>query len=161
MRLWSLHPEYLDTKGLVALWREALLARNVIEGRTRGYKNHPQLDRFRNHKNPVAAINVYLKEIYKEAESRKFKFDETRLEAASVDSCIKINGDQLDYEFVLLKKKLKIRAPGKYNELAEISPVKAHPLFEPVPGPIEPWERVKKHVINDMIRHQDNAMETI
>jgi carboxyl-terminal processing protease len=29
MRLWSLHPKYLDAQGLVALWREALLAKAV------------------------------------------------------------------------------------------------------------------------------------
>jgi hypothetical protein len=30
MRIWSLHPKYLDSKGLVALWRESLLAKNVL-----------------------------------------------------------------------------------------------------------------------------------
>jgi len=30
MRLWSLHPRYLDAKGLVALWREGLLAQKVL-----------------------------------------------------------------------------------------------------------------------------------
>ena len=29
MRLWSLHPRYLDRQGLTALWREGLLARAV------------------------------------------------------------------------------------------------------------------------------------
>jgi hypothetical protein len=43
MRLWSLHPQYLDPQGLVALWREALLAQAVLRGKTRGYKHHPQL----------------------------------------------------------------------------------------------------------------------
>lgn len=43
MRLWSLHPQYLDAKGLVALWREGLLAQAVLAGQTRGYKRHPQL----------------------------------------------------------------------------------------------------------------------
>jgi hypothetical protein len=41
MRLWSIHPEYLDAKGLVALWREALLAQNVLQCNTKGYKKHP------------------------------------------------------------------------------------------------------------------------
>ena len=38
MRLWSIHPKYLGTKGLVALWREALLAQKVLQGNTKGYK---------------------------------------------------------------------------------------------------------------------------
>src|SRR5690606_6899395 len=42
MRLWSLHPRYLDRQGLLALWREALLARAVLRGETRGYTLHPQ-----------------------------------------------------------------------------------------------------------------------
>ena len=28
MRLWSLHPKHLDPQGLVARWREGLLARS-------------------------------------------------------------------------------------------------------------------------------------
>jgi hypothetical protein len=40
MRKWSIHPQYLDTKGLEALWREALLAKNVLEVKTKGYRNH-------------------------------------------------------------------------------------------------------------------------
>jgi hypothetical protein len=36
MRLWTLHPKYLDARGLVALWREALLAQKVLRGATRG-----------------------------------------------------------------------------------------------------------------------------
>jgi hypothetical protein len=41
---------YLDGRGLVALWREALLAQAVLRGRTRGYR-HPQLARFRSREN--------------------------------------------------------------------------------------------------------------
>jgi hypothetical protein len=32
MRLWTLHPQYLDPRGLVALWRVALLAQQVLLG---------------------------------------------------------------------------------------------------------------------------------
>lgn len=51
MRLWTISFKYLDAKGLVALWREALLAKNVLAGLIKGYKNHPQLDRFYAHEN--------------------------------------------------------------------------------------------------------------
>ena len=47
MRLWSLHPSYLDSAGLVALWQEGLLARKVLSSQTKGYIHHPQLHRFR------------------------------------------------------------------------------------------------------------------
>ncbi|MGA2330816.1 MAG: pyrimidine dimer DNA glycosylase/endonuclease V [Syntrophales bacterium] len=46
MRLWSLHPGYVDARGLVALWREGMLARKVLQHQTKGYKNHLQLHRF-------------------------------------------------------------------------------------------------------------------
>ena len=75
MRLWSLHPKYLDSKGLVALWREGLLARAVLKGETKGYKNHPQLIRFKNHENPLAAINTYLLNVYRESERRFYNFN--------------------------------------------------------------------------------------
>ena len=70
MRLWSLHPRYLDSKGLVALWREALLAKAVLSGRTRGYRQHPQLARFRAHPEARAAINAYLAAVHEEATGR-------------------------------------------------------------------------------------------
>ena len=70
MRLWSLHPEYLDARGLVALWREALLARKVLSGGTRGYRSHPQLERFNALPDPVAAIDCYLRHIFEEAHLR-------------------------------------------------------------------------------------------
>jgi len=30
MRLWSIHPKYLDRQGLLAVWRESLLAQSVL-----------------------------------------------------------------------------------------------------------------------------------
>ena len=46
MRIWSLHQQYIETKGLVALWQETFLSKHVLEGQTKGYKNNPQLIRF-------------------------------------------------------------------------------------------------------------------
>jgi hypothetical protein len=80
MRIWSLHPQYLDTKGLVALWRETLLAKNVLAGNTKGYKNHPQLKRFKNTDNPLHAINQYLSIIYQEASSRGYTFTREKID---------------------------------------------------------------------------------
>src|SRR5690606_10288867 len=79
MRLWSIHPKYLDAKGLVALWREALLARAVLRGRTRGYRHHPQLDRFRSHASPRSAINAYLAAVHAEASARGYAFDRAKV----------------------------------------------------------------------------------
>ena len=44
----------------------AILGVRSIEGR----KNHPQLQRFKNHDNPIHAIGFYLVKIYEEADRR-------------------------------------------------------------------------------------------
>ena len=82
MRLWSLHPKYLDPQGLVALWRETLLAQAVLRGETRGYRNHPQMDRFKNSTAPLAAISLYLKGIHAEAVARGYTFDKSKINPA-------------------------------------------------------------------------------
>src|SRR6202008_1143087 len=98
MRIWSLHPKYLDAKGLVALWRETLLAKHVLEGKTKGYKNHPQLDRFKKCKSPTEAINQYLLDVYKEAVERGYNFDRKKITLKGKRSKLKVNNKQLDYE---------------------------------------------------------------
>ena len=65
MRLWSLHPQYLDARGLMAFWREGLLAKAVLEGKTKGYTTHLQLLRFRKQDRPLDAINVYFRRFFK------------------------------------------------------------------------------------------------
>ena len=67
MRLWSLHPSLLDPAALVAGWREGLLAQAVLLGRTKGYRNHPQLERFRGLPDPVAGVVVWLEGLADEA----------------------------------------------------------------------------------------------
>ncbi len=79
MRLWTLHPKYPDRQGLLALWREGLLAQAVLLGKTKGYRNHPQLQRFKSHHDPVAAIATYLTEVHREAARRDYRFDEKKV----------------------------------------------------------------------------------
>ena len=79
MRLWSLAPKYLDRQGLVAVWREGLLAKKVLAGKTKGYKNHPHLDRFKEQTRPQDYINAYLREIYQEALSRGYSFNKAKI----------------------------------------------------------------------------------
>ncbi len=142
MRIWSLHPEYLDTKGLVALWREALLAKHVLEGKTRGYKNHPQLDRFKKSKKPVEAINQYLAEVYHEACRRDYKFDKEKINWDFKPNKLTVTTGQLDYEARHLLKKLQKRDPKRYKELKKKNIFKTHPLFDLIEGDIEEWEIV-------------------
>jgi DUF4097 and DUF4098 domain-containing protein YvlB len=140
MRIWSLHPKYLDAKGLVALWREALLAKKVLEGKTVGYKNHPQLNRFKQAKRPVEVINQYLSEIYLESVNRNYNFDIQKINWHFKKSKLTVTNGQLNYEVKHLLDKLKTRDINKYNELKTKSTFEVHPLFELVNGDIESWE---------------------
>jgi hypothetical protein len=140
MRIWSLHPKYLDAKGLVALWRESLLAKKVLEGKTIGYRNHPQLNRFKEAEKPVEAINQYLSEIYSESLNRNYHFDKQKINWNFKKSKLTVTTGQLNYEVKHLLKKLKIRDMNKYNELRTRSTFDVHPLFMIVNGDIEKWE---------------------
>jgi len=111
MRLWSLHPAYLDAQGLVALWREGLLARKVLLRRTKGYRDHPQLERFKAQPDPVAAIDTYLLGVFKEAKRRGYHFDRNKLAGHAFRKKIGVTDGQLRYEMDHLRKKLKKRAP--------------------------------------------------
>ena len=79
MRIWSLHPKYLDNIGLIALWRETLLAKHVLSGKTKGYTNHPQLTRFRKESSPIDRIDQYLSVILEESVVRGYNFDRSKI----------------------------------------------------------------------------------
>ena len=142
MRLWSLHPSYLDAKGLTALWREALLARKVLQGATRGYRNHAQLIRFKAQANPLAAIESYLWGVYEESARRGYCFDRGKLDAKPRCAKITVTDGQMRYELEHLKRKLKKRDAARYRSIAALKEPRAHPLFRIVQGDVESWERI-------------------
>ena len=148
MRLWSIKLEYLDSKGIVALWREALLAKKVLEGETKGYRNHPQLIRFKEQSDPVSAINTYLYYISISAKERGYSFDTGKIDSSKINTKlkIKVTKGQLEYELALLKQKLKRRSIAQYERIKSISNAEPNPLFEVVEGQIEAWERVKGYL---------------
>ncbi len=141
MRLWSIHPSQLDARGLVAVWREGLLAQKVLAGKTRGYTRHPQLARFHAHKNPMAAIGTYLAEIQKEADRRGYAFDARKIRGERTRTKIGLTRGQLDFEWTHLGKKMKSRDP-KAHEKWKIHPAKPHPLFRLKAGRVEAWEKI-------------------
>lgn len=144
MRIWSIHPKYLDTKGLVALWRETLLAKHVLEGKTKGYTNHPQLTRFRCSVNPLGSINTYLAIIHSEAISRQYLFDKSKIDHKfKQQQCLTVTTGQIQYEVAHLLAKLELRDPAKYRELRKLLSFDPHPLFTVVDGDVEPWEVIK------------------
>lgn len=167
MRLWSLHPRYLDRQGLTGGWREALLAQAVLAGRTTGYRSHPQLVRFRGHPDPLAAVGAFLLVTTEEATARGYAFDRTRIDQPGhptsslpaldpdndagrdlpVDGAdpgvprIPVTEGQVAHEWEHLLAKLGQRTPERLEGLTGVTVPDVHPLFEMVPGPIESWER--------------------
>lgn len=141
MRLWSLHPKYLDPQGLVALWRETLLAQAVLRGETRGYRSHPQLDRFKGHSAPLSALSLYLQAIHAEAQSRGYAFDKSKIRPARKPVMLSVTSGQMAYEWSHLLAKLQIRNPALYQKWRATQEPAPHPLFTVREGEIEAWER--------------------
>ena len=144
MRVWSLHPKYLDPQGLVALWRESLLARAVLKGETKGYRHHPQLLRFQQHADPLGAMERYLQAVYAEAVARGYRFDASKVQAEplSAIASMTVTEGQLAYEWAHLLRKLSARSPAVYEQWAGVVTPECHPLFVPVAGEVEAWEKV-------------------
>lgn len=142
MRLWTLHPKYLDARGLVALWREGLLAQAVLHGQTTGYVNHPQIARFRCQPSPVAAIAEYLRAVHDESVARGYSFTANKIRRARSAGLIDATRGQVKFEWQHLMNKLSTRDPQRFARLARTRHPEVHPLFRVVPGGVEHWEKV-------------------
>lgn len=142
MRLWSIHPKYLDSKGIVALWREGLLAQNVLLGKTKGYTNHPQLIRFKEQADPIQSISNFLHIICDEADRRGYNFQRTKIIKKYMPELpsIHVTTGQLDYEWKHLLGKLIVRDSKRFKEIHQIESVEPNPLFYVVNGQVEKWE---------------------
>ena len=145
MRIWSIHPRYLDAKGLVALWRETLLGKNVLENKTKGYRNHPQLLRFRKSEHPLDSINYYLKVVYDEAMIRDYHFDKNKIGCFTNNCREPVTRGQIHYEFNHLLTKLKARDNMRYSIFSKIKEPDLHPFFFITEGEIENWEIIIEH----------------
>lgn len=141
MRLWSLHPKYLDPQGLVALWREALLAKAVLRGETRGYTHHPQLERFKAHAHSRLAINSYLASVHDEATRRGYSFDRSKVGPVRTIQAIPVSSGQLAFEWNHLQHKLAKRSPAVLAQWSNVAAPACHPLFRRRPGSVASWER--------------------
>jgi Pyrimidine dimer DNA glycosylase len=141
VRIWTLHPKYLDRQGLLACWRESLLAQKVLKGKTKGYRQHPQLVRFRAQPDPLSAIAAYLVSLADEAARRGYTFDRMKISPERNTQRIQVTRGQLLYEWEHLKAKLLRRDPARYRQMIGIETPEPHPLFEIVEGDIEPWEK--------------------
>lgn len=161
---------YLDTKGLVACWRETLLAQKVLQGLTKCYRNHSQLIRFSSHPNPLQAIGLYLHHLQAEGTKRGFKFDYSKIIFApqtAGDQVVKISvtSEQVKYEFMWLLSKLKKRDDERYktfsaNKLETHTDISIHPLFDVSVGDIEHWEKVVPSLLKESKKRGSEKSET-
>jgi len=142
MRLWTIHPKHLDARGLVALWREALLAQKVLQGGTRGYRHHPQLRRFLATPRPAAAIARYLAVVHAESVRRGYHFDAAKIGRDRFRGSIAETQGQLLYEWAHLQRKLARRDPARFGASRSLARPEPHPLFRLVAGPMRDWEKV-------------------
>ena len=141
MRIWTLSPKYIDVKGLVALWRETLLAKNVLLGNTNGYRQHPQLERFKNSTDPLLMINAYLGFVYAEANHRGYKFNKDKFTIVSKYTPIQVTDGQIKYELEHLRKKLEQRSSTLAKNLPkDIENIQLLPIFTIIEGEVESWE---------------------
>lgn len=142
MRLWSIHPRYLDRVGLGALWREGLLAQKVLAGETRGWRSHPQLARFAGHPKPLEAIGFYLAAVRGEASSRGYAYDGMKIRRQTADvERIPISVGQIEYEFGLLLSRTAVRSPAWHEVLRKVAGIpEANPVFSVVEGGPAVWE---------------------
>lgn len=144
MRIWSLHPGLLDRQALVACWRESLLAQKVLAGETRGYRSHPQLERFRARQQPLAAISAYLAGVAAEAERRGYSFNRSLIRVPPEEGLpsLTVTDGQLAFELEHLRQKSRLRSPGWFAEQLETAAPLPHPIFRVVGGAVEPFERI-------------------
>ena len=148
MRIWSLDPEQLDRQGLIACWRETLLAQAVLLGRTKGYTRHPQLERFQALADPAAAVGTYLSFLADDAERRGYRFARSRIERSDPSVRIEVTEGQVELEWRHLLAKLAARSPDLSVEMLRREAAgegkRLHPMFDLVPGPVASWERARE-----------------
>jgi len=145
MRLWTLHPRYLDSRGLVSLWREALLAQAALAGKAGSFGSHPQLARFRQARSAKDAIRSYLLAIHAESLRRGFRFTLERIDGSGEQGArdagvLVVTRGQLDYEWEQLRDRLRKRSPAALLKTSEPFCPDPHPLFQVVRGPVAAWE---------------------
>lgn len=149
MRLWSLHPRYLDKVGVVACWSEGLGGLRALQGRQKMHRNHPQLERFKATGVSEYSLYIYLDTLWRV--QRSAQLDYSKLDPLVPGyvllrtlPTLPVTTGQIAYEQWLLYTKLRgrdERAAGRI--LCPTDEVVLHPMFYSVPGPVEAWERVK------------------
>lgn len=116
----------------------------MLEGNTKGYRNHSQLLRFRSSEDPLGLINLYLSFVLQEAGRRGYSFSQEKVDWDCCQDCrfsIKVPRGQLDFERDHLLSKLRLRDLPRYELLVMQPQLELHPVFVLVEGEVEEWEK--------------------
>ncbi len=151
MKLWSLHPRHMDHTRLLALWRTALAARDIIEGRASDYRVDRSIYRFMGRLDSDRAINTYIYYIWLEAKGRGYRFArEEALKKELIDTEIKIpvTSGQLLFEAWKLLTKISQTNPDWISRLAIEKCFEANPVFRVVEGLPDPREKISRTALN-------------
>jgi hypothetical protein len=139
MRIWTVHPRYLDVKGFVALWRETLLGMETLKKHVKcqhyiPWYKHPQLAPFKAQSDPILYISNYLYLVLEESRRRNYNFDGSKLDA--IPYCenlplIKASREVLVHEWLVCLGRYRVRSPKWFEEVKDISPLEVdpHPLY--------------------------------
>lgn len=146
MRLWSLHPSYLDRQGLLGLWRESLLAQHVLLGKTKGYTKHPQVMRFRRRSDCLQLLCDYLHSVADDGDRRGYNLDRSKITLPPTQiEPMPVTDGQIEYEFAHLQRKLLVRSPEQHAEnsiITAVAQIRLHRVFVLCVGGIEDFERL-------------------
>jgi hypothetical protein len=98
-------------------------------------------------------IGNYLLGLYSEANNREYQFDKSKIRYYREDNIetIKVTSKQIEYEFELLKWKLKKRDMKKFDSIKNVRNPKINGVFEKRDGDIENWEKTIPDILNHMI----------
>lgn len=130
MCLWSVHPQYLDKHGLMALWREGLLAQKALCASAAVSQSNPQLRRFKNNDNPLRAIGTYLSFVAAEGARQGYNLNHEKILYPNFDQeVIPVDASQIAFEAERLKNKLRIRDKLKFKQLSSSRDIAANPIF--------------------------------
>lgn len=114
----------------------------MLAGETTGYRHHPQLERFRDRRDPLAAIDCYLSRVLDEARERGYEFDASKIRYRTCrHGPLVVASRQLEHEWEHLLAKLKIRDGRRWGHERRRRPA-PHPCFRVARGPVASWERI-------------------
>ena len=149
MRIWTLHPRFLDRQGLLGQWREALQAKNALldPHHSSNVCHERQLRRFKAAKiQALSCMGVYLHAVADEMILRGYKPNVSLIPYyVGTPSLIPVTQGQVNFEIAHLMAKLTERDPSRLLPLSKIRVLMSNqlnPIFKEVGGDIESWEKI-------------------